>query len=80
MKNFIEEDKEKKESQGYEVVTYYIINIPEGCLNACDISEISTFTTELKMNEQEVLIPPYSVFKIENIIENQKPNLNEETI
>lgn len=46
------------------MVTFFIINIEKECYNAGKIEQLSTFKTELKHEENEVLIPPYSVYTI----------------
>lgn len=52
------------------MVTFYVINVEQGCYNAGQIGHLSTFYTELGHDESEVLIPPYSVYTIVDIIEN----------
>ena len=51
----------------------YVINIPAGCWNGTNIHQES-----LKPGEKEVLIPPYSVYKVLKVEENATYGVNKD--
>jgi hypothetical protein len=50
------------ENENKKFVTLIKIKVLKGCVNAGSIAKFSSVTTE-----DEVLIPPYSVFRIDDI-------------
>lgn len=68
--NWVSTSKNPLVSMGFSDHTFFIIHIPSFCMNAGNISHLSFFP-----GEEEIIIPPWSVYKLIKMEENAIPNI-----